>query len=214
MAATSVAALADSDIQGREPASQASGKPLDRPAWIWTTEERLAMRFDPVEAETRRSAYAATLPPRITQASRRPLRADEMVITIDGRRNPELFLPHELFDGLMTGFSPDPAIRDMQRGYYGPGIVSSGFHEDLFWSQLSSVAAQYLDYKYGNSKSSRDASEGCRLADAALRAAREVFGSDQFDRLLYEVVAPLTWMSTVGSASDADELRRVAGGCR
>lgn len=203
-------------------AAAPSREPEQKHAWEWTIAERLAARLDPAkirlrqydaEVGNRRIGVQAVAVPRERPGN----------YSIDGRRNPELLLPHELFVSLMTGFVPDDERRGRNRASLRAGIVSAGFDEQMFWAQLASVASEYAEYSYGDvnpsgaavSQSHRDPDHGCRLRFDALTAARHVFGQERFDRLLYEVVAPGTQVASATTAAEPSaELRRVAAGCR
>src|SRR5947208_1284214 len=75
--------------------------PATKPAWRWTLDERLAARHDPVAAAVRLLELpAAQAAGRIksTAAQIAPDQAD----FISGRKHPELLLPWEIFDYMMT----------------------------------------------------------------------------------------------------------------
>lgn len=130
------------------------------------------------------------------------------------RRHPELNLPHELFDGLMTVFSSDAEIRFLQRDLYiRHGLRYAGFDEATFWSELESLTADYVRIRYDSPSTGRD--DICRARYEALEAARNAFGRERFDKMLYIVVAPLGSMSAGTNGADpAARLRREAEGCR
>ncbi|HUF17178.1 MAG TPA: hypothetical protein VMS12_03945 [Thermoanaerobaculia bacterium] len=203
-------AMAQSEPHGMQPAD-------DKPAWRWTTEERLAVRFDPSRIAERRLEYQDSSSSSGAEAAKgtdAPATSGH-ALTIDGKRHPEIFLPHELFDVLMRGFMPDRELRERQLKSFRAGIVSFGFDESDFWSQLYLVANQYVDYKYRIITSRSESDEKCRAAFAALNGARLLFGQDRFDQFLYEVIAPGTWSSSATNAIDPSaDVRRVAEGCR
>lgn len=179
-----------------------SRSPQQKMGWEWTLEERLAMRTDPVKIAERARETAQNY-------------------SIDGSRNPELLLPHELFQSLLTGFVPDDDRRRRKRESLRAGIIASGFAEELFWAQLRSAASEYIDtYAYPApgavvSLADRRNYGLCRTAFDALQNARQVFGRERFDRFLYEVVAPRVWVASATNAPDpAAELRYVEEGCR
>lgn len=183
--------------------------------WEWTLEERLAVRLDPEKLAKRQEIEDAASRVMGRELQRRHTAQN---YAIEGSRNPELFLPHELFDMLLTGFVPDAKRQAHQRASMRPGIVAAGFDEEIFWAKLRSAASQYIDtYTYpapGRSRSSVPYAM-CRDAFLALNASRQVFGRETFDRLLYEVVAPGTQFAEATSAPDpAAELRFIANGCQ
>jgi hypothetical protein len=92
-----------------------------KPAWQWKAIERLSQRFDPESLRTRAAEQLAE-----EQAVKKafPAPAEEIwkvegsnsggpiVDRAEGRKTPELFLPSELFDSLMSmGFLRNPSIR-------------------------------------------------------------------------------------------------------
>jgi hypothetical protein len=72
--------------------------------WQWTDEERLGARFSPAAIADRNAAYQKSRA-RATSTSAQPAPGQRYVI--DGRRNPELFLRHELLDHLLRGVGPN-----------------------------------------------------------------------------------------------------------
>jgi hypothetical protein len=198
------------------PKSLAADSQAAKAIWQWTLEERLAQRLDPDLIGYRQcraeAGYRAT-------ATEPPNREGETPQnhSVDGSRTPELLLPHELFESLVAGFAADDAKQKRWREALRPGIVGSGFDEDFFWSTLHSAAGEYV----GNGASQQRTSAPrrhfsvCRAAFVALENARQVLGSERFDRFLYEVMAPRTRVTTATSAADpAAELRDIAEGCQ
>jgi hypothetical protein len=180
--------------------------------WEWTTEERLAARLHTAMRPNTEKHTAATA----TEGSQ-AARGGWVEGGLDGRVNPELFLPHELFDGLLTTFMADEKLAAKQRGLYGPLIRQLGYDDREFWNTLQSLSSGYLPYRFGSigstpEKVAKWTAEKCSERHRALEAARSVYGAREFDRLLYVVVAPTAQHS--GSASGGtpaqriDELRR------
>ena len=197
-------------------AADVSIPPTDKKPWEWSLEERLTVRLDPAkiaERQLKAEADVHALGQQTKQAMRE--RADNY--GIDGRQHPELLLPHELLESLLTGFMPDRDGQARWRKYLRPAIKSAGFDELLFWARLNSATSEYVAYKYRDSETSTDRGPDfrCRSAFDALSAARQEFGQERFDRFLYQGVAPLTQVASATTESDpAAELRRVATGCR
>jgi len=203
-------------MSGAEPSEPAA--PQQKKPWEWTVEERLAVRLDPAKIAERQDAAEAGQ--HMARPQSAPVRREDVHnYSIDGSRYPELLLPHELFQSLLTGFVPEDHRRMRQRESLRRGIVAAGFDEELFWTKLRSAAGDYIDnYVYPPPGSIESESRGhktlCRAAFLALNSARQALGREEFDRLLYEVVAPLTQVASATSAADpAAELRQVAGGC-
>ena len=210
-------------------ASGAHGQDSPRPPWKWTDEERIAKRYDPSSMRSREDAYVAE-----TEGAAVAKGRD----VVQGDKNPELFLPSELYRGLlMRAFSPVPeASQGFRDGYQSK---SAGLRiDDDFWQRLERTARPYLDSikaqlalvkEYQTAHPGRRAEidrqddergmTDCRLVIQNLEAARATFGREAFDRFLYEAVAPSMLSASVFGTSDdsyvsADHLRYLAGGCQ
>ena len=213
-----VALLGASTLSAAAP--EASRPPENKKPWEWTLAERLAVRLDPVriaERELENETPHRASPSQVTVREREGVGS----YSIDGRRHPELLVPHELFESLMTGFIPDENRQARYRKNLAVAISAAGFDERVFWSQLYSVASQYVAYKYDQTAHSPDSAinrgrdSRCRLAFEALTAARQLFGQERFDQFLYEGIAPLTQLASATTAPDpAVELKRAAAGCQ
>lgn len=193
-------------------------------AWEWTTEERIASRTNAALAADRVRAMKGSSPAsRIASNSASGAR---MTDGIDGNRNPELFLPHELFEILIRhGY-----VGETWRDYYAPDmLVASNLPAD-FWDRLEVAAPDYvagvqrenelLLKMKGATPAERERLQReiasmiptmCRARIAGLRNARKAFGAS-FDRFLYEHVAPGSSMAT-DDPLDGDRLRTAAEGC-
>jgi hypothetical protein len=186
-------------------------------AWDWTVDERLAARFDPANIKERDEAYVAKYGAAHPELrSERDTPHTELRYRIDGGRNPELFLPHELFDSLLRGVASEEPVRSQVRQNSAAGLRGAGFDPDLFWPALESIAApcvSWIGRRGGQSR--QDQYEKCHARYVALEAARQRFGPAQFDRMLYMVVAPEKQFS-VGTnfPNPKEDLRREAAGCQ
>jgi hypothetical protein len=189
-----------------------------RPAWEWTLEERLTERFDPRKIKERDEAYieanAATHPELRSEQGNPP--QNRVRYGIDGARNPELFLPHELFDYLAKGVGSEAWLRSQVRQHFAGHLRSVGFDPDEFWPALESVATPYLPWvERRGSLTVGERNDKCHARYAALEAARDRFGRAEFDRMLYTVVAPAMQFSAATNLPDPGvDLRREAMGCQ
>jgi hypothetical protein len=224
-------AAAQSPLESRLPSPEQLACPgsdfdTSRP-WQWSPEERLARRFDPA-AMKERSSPEATEPFGIS-VERAPQLARDVVI---GKRNPELFLPFEVFRHLAaTAFAPDLMTRNIFRYLYEQKSRPLGISPDI-WAALERVASPYLNsleeersLAAGLAGASAAAKRRilaaikvvqepqCELRFQALSAARQAIGREIFDRFLYQVVAP---QMTVHSDDEPDpaRLRYIDGGCK
>ena len=185
--------------------------------WQWTIEQRLEKRFDGESIGVRRSIYDAKHLPRIRAAN---LNVDDAVPAfsnnIDGAHNPERFLPHELFEGLLSGLGPDEELARKQRRVFRAGIRALGYDERVFWPQLRFLAERYLSLRHARRTTPATAETADQLSCArneALDAARASFA--RFDEFLYTVIAPLRESTTSGDEELARKwLRRAAEACR
>jgi len=148
---------------------------------------------------------------------------------LDGTRNPALFMPTELHTQLLvTAFDADEARRESWRAVYANRFDLDRFGGD-FWVDLERAAGPFLrqrDRVAGLVRAtarSDAASRGrwrevsdrmqvrlCALAVPALEAARERFGDD-FERFLYEAVAPGLRVPELRSRSEVEFMNE---GCR
>jgi len=159
-----------------------------QPAWSLTTEERLAIRLDAAKMRQREIARSE---------SQRSVTAEPVVpryetYVIDGCRDPELFLPTELFDALLLRLDQSDGAFASKR------------------DALERISARYREAK----RAKADPDELCRLRALALAMARAEFGAAAFDRFLYEAVAPSLSMSFRRSEDAAERLRDQEQGCR
>ncbi|MEP7013376.1 MAG: hypothetical protein ABJC13_23900 [Acidobacteriota bacterium] len=210
-------------------AGAAHGQDSPRPPWKWTDEERIAKRYDPSSMHSRENDYIAK-----TEGAAVAIGRD----VVDGDKNPELFLPSEVYQGLLRrAFSSVPEASQVFRDGYQS--KSGGLRiDDDFWQRLERTARPYLDstkaqlalvkeYQTAHpgrrAEIDRQADErgitDCRLVIQNLEAARATFGREAFDRFLYEAVAPgMSSISVNGASVDsylsADHLRYLAGGCQ
>jgi hypothetical protein len=193
-------------------ATTLSAADQSRQPWNWTTAQRVVDRYDSQHAADRRAAFG----PGLTESASNGPNARQFVL--DGRRNPELFMPHELFDVLLTGVAPDARLRNKQRDSLDPALATLGYTSD-FWSSLASAAAEYLSIRFPTTSPSSAANDAdirrCTARYEALQRARQTFGAATFDRLLYTVVAPtVTRVEVTTSADPAAALLRAERGCR
>jgi hypothetical protein len=208
-----------------------------KPAWEWTLDERIAKRLDPaaIRERTQASERARAEKDGFTPEVRASVGhfAVPVRFVVEGRRDPELLMPFELFGSIIEGVG-EPDNRRGTRTFYRDEIRESGWEEDLFWQTLQEVTAEYwttTDERIAMERRVRTLSDaerralnidvealnisGCRLRAEALQRAREKLGAEKFDRFLYEKVAP-----NVGISSDFPfgneewRLRYIEAGCR
>jgi hypothetical protein len=202
-----------------------------KPAWEWSDEERIGVRFDPASIRERAAAHADSLPPYSqaqaqAQSAQAP-RASQHII--DGSHDPGLFLPVELLDVLLEGLHPNAKFRTHARVALAKDIRGMGYTEDDFWNKLQQLSAPYraltsrpknLTIKRVKTPDGKIASfpidlDRCVARYNLLQSARATFGAQTFQRFLYTAVAPHFWSGESTQRPDpAQELVFIAGGCR
>jgi len=178
--------------------------------WDWTRAERLARRYDSaLAAERRRNT------PQCASG------CGEAFI-VDGRLNPELLLPTELMDTLAGMYTMSNAER---RGAVRAQWLrhAPAAQRDHFWDELHAAGRPFFEswaeFQRLNavletaSESDRERLQArrdevfdslCARRVAALAAARTLFSEKEFDRFLYEAIAPGVFISeSGGTVSDA-----------
>lgn len=211
--------------------TRAAEPPPGKAAWRWTTEERIARRFDPKAMKARVAEVRAE------QHARQklfPKIDDELFVagdegsrsvmdTLDGSKHPELFFPNELFSHLLNdAFPPDREYQSESRLPLKERAAALGFGRDL-WPRLEKAAAPLLKLEAERARrrvepgGEDEAIRLCRVRAQALAAAKSEFGEEAFLRLLYEAVAPGMAREVIGRGlvvEDVDRMRYIAGGCQ
>ena len=228
-------AIAAAAVALRTFAARSSPLPA-RPAWSWSTPERIAERLDPASIRARVDRNAAD-----RQATRRMAgdAADRTASdtrttnVIVGRENPELFLPFELYPQLVSqALSDRPDHRRQSRERLAP-IIGSSETADAFWRALEASATELraneqrmriLAARLNAAPSEADRSiirqqlaglqkPGCAMRAAALRELEARVGRDVLYRVLYEGIAPELSMESREEESAA-RLLFIEGGCQ
>ena len=194
------------------------GSAPDRPIWLWTPAERVAVRSQHHGAP--RSG------PHVESLS---AGSGDGRFFIDGQTSPELFMPLELFNALLQGLSDDEQMRGVNRQILSPGIRAFGFEEAEFWTKLDHATAAFRDQVRARSRSDwsktraelsrkREPTEAdlklCQARAATLQSLRTLFRAEGFDRFLYTVVAPTITITTEGAYEDPDHLLSLERGCQ
>jgi hypothetical protein len=173
--------------------------------WNWTLEERIAARFDAraramrVAASKARAMSFPQMPAADSSGASTPAPSD----VLDGRANPEVFFPTEVFEHFIwkayTLESPvwRQSMRDQSRDI---------LRTDAEWRDLDAIVAPYAaslrrDIELVESEDRANGPQrreiereretlhesNCSLRRDAFRAARARFGKERFDRFLYSV---------------------------
>ncbi|HKS25263.1 MAG TPA: hypothetical protein VJZ76_20880 [Thermoanaerobaculia bacterium] len=170
----------------------------------WDTERRLAERFDDARNAERIAAVKAKSPNLSLDSLMREPGSKHYLIV--GWRNPELFLPHELFESLLDA---DKSTRDS----YGKKLGDFGWEAASFWTTLDELSAGYRAVRY-KQRTASAAATACRARFDALERARQTFGKKKFDAFLYSALPPgMVFTTSTSEADPAASLRREALGC-
>ncbi|MEA2568635.1 MAG: hypothetical protein QOI24_636 [Acidobacteriota bacterium] len=210
-----------------------------KPAWEWTLEERVAKRYDPASLRDRMTREA-TEPfgimsvPQGTIANPSPT-ATRYPSIIIGARDPELFMPWELFDDVVrNAYGDDSAERVEIRAQIEQRAKEANFSlPGGFWEELGRTAKPWIDFgdrveragrrlRVANPIETRElrreidkaADEACTIRFNAFNAVREHFGADWIAQFLYQVVAPDVRLIRAGGADDPVQMLSFEGGCR
>ena len=215
-------------------------KATERAAWQWNDDDRLGVRFDPVSMRERSSREATepygVQPPAVVtrggKASQSSIPADGNVII--GRRNPELFMPFELFGFLIAkGFSEDASERADFRNTLVASIRNGSTKPDVFWAAVDAAASDFIRNQQEerrllarlNASRSDDERSAirqdiknvqqteCSQRAAAINTVVRRVGKEALYRVLYEAIAPTVTVTSFEPDTPA-RLKFIAGGCR
>lgn len=199
-----------------------------REPWMLTVDERIELRTNAALAQARvRERGRMQVSTAQANAEERPI-----VDAFDGRTHPELFLPHQVFEELVSlAFVSAPRTGDVVRRGLKGAVARHGLPPDFF-DRLQSITSVYTSdlWALRDAVASRRQQTGaarergqkqltlrnddvCRSRADALAAARREFGRERLDRFLYEVIA-VNMFSVADRLPDAALLRRAEGGCR
>jgi hypothetical protein len=202
------------------------GATAERKSWQWSVEERIALRTSPAAAKERVGEAKHGSKVTTNQASGRAI-----VDSFDGRTHPELFLPHEVFDELVTlAFAGSPRTRELMRESFSKNAAHYGLPA-TFLDELESMTSVYVadqhalrdlgsgyQAKTGVDQSRTDEAivlkqrDVCSSGAQAFAAARKAFGKERLERFLYDVVA-VHMVYAADRLPDAESLREIEGGC-
>jgi len=168
--------------------------------WQWSLADRLRERLEDKNISERlkdAKAFSAT--------------GSGTKFVVDGKRNPELFLPSELMAFLLSTLTTDPKQQSMIRAGYRPSITAFGWVPETFWSDLETAANAFMRARQ---ESYRERSEeldrtACHSRIQALKAMRSKY--ERFDEFLYTAVAPKNMVVSAKPAT-ADWLTWLEGG--
>lgn len=176
------------------PEERAEKKP-----WELSLDERVQARFG-AEARSRRIAA----------------RGGDI---IEGRRDPSLFFPTELFDSFVTSVYVAPSGDRMRQ--YITAHSTDLFQQASDWAALDPLVGRYVEEikrerellrstgigRDGERTRTPELMEVQRkkrsLEAASLREARKHFGAQRFDRFLYTIIAPRRTIQVTHITSEA-----------
>ena len=157
-------------------------------------------------------------------------------VTIDGKKHPELFFRHELFDELVSVFCPANVHRDAMKAGWGSEIRSLAIDDQAFWAKLERSIGGYRPPYCGkrglirpehrveavrirNFRGEGEVTihvdrQSCRNRYAVFLAARRAVGPATLDEVLYRLVGTKEWISYSSTKPHyVDELLYWETGC-
>lgn len=190
--------------------------------WLWSSDERIRVRFDPNSAKERKG-----------RVSNKMRKAPTDSHVIEGKHDPELFFPWELMDGFLQRIDVPPSRAAQARESFRQAIEGRGWSYDNFWREVDSATAVYIstkkqqiEHRFQLAQSRKQqgvpvnggispylVEEVCRERASALDKVRQGLGKEQFDTFLYTAIAPSTTL-WITADRDATLLNRIERGCR
>lgn len=156
------------------------GAGAEEVVWKLDLRERAARRADPNANTLRHAAWIAK--------GRLPHGHDDNVV--DGGVDPTVLAPIELVEQVTSVFSLDSARQKTFRDQWEVQGAARILGEN-YWTELQNVLRPAIEIERENKRLRRgDDSGPCLARSEALVAARQQWGTETFDRFLYEVVAP------------------------
>ena len=209
-------------------AASAMTAPPSKPIWQWTTDERLAARFDEaarIQSVAAFEAQRAISHARAVALPRRP--AD----SIHGSEHPELLMPFEIFTSFTEaaygadddvarhvqrdatvqasklGLPPEflPTLRKQARAFIAMQREERTLKQQIFTGGMT-------DPQSGMARLRELQKSECASRAAAMRSLRARFGAS-FDRFLYSAIAPGVFRDDFEPIS-ARTLRAEEDGCK
>ena len=204
----------------RRPAARSGGAVTAGAAslpWVMADDERAKLR----------TTTGSGNPSRVRAESTSPAGYSE---SIDGKTHPELFMPYELYDYLLLGLSADDRRAKSAHDQFDPQFEAMGYEPATFWNTVRNTAGPYLQIRLNSRRTVMaftteagkhswvpTSREACLERVLALQRARKSFEPQEFDRLLYIVVARKMVMSGSGTTDQPEhyeQLRFMARGCK
>lgn len=196
--------------------------------WEWPDEARVDALLDETAAAARvRSEQERQRGDRlVTTATSSPGHA--AVDVIDGRKNPHLFFPFELFQHLVKhAYAPDANVRLAYRDSKKTMLRRHGLPADM-WDRLEGITSAYRAARFQAADDARRVEKGdhisgatkpwtatrvCVERHAALIEAQTTFGPS-FRKFLYTAVAPEIHRLLLRRADRAQLISAAKGECK
>ena len=209
-------------------AASAMTAPPSKPIWQWTTDERLAARFDEAARIRRVAAFEAQRAISHARAVALPRRPAD---SIHGSEHPELLMPFEIFTSFTEaaygadddvarhvqrdatvqasklGLPPEflPTLRKQARAFIAMQREERTLKQQIFTGGMT-------DPQSGMARLRELQKSECASRAAAMRNLRARFGAS-FDRFLYSAIAPGVFRDDFEPIS-ARTLRAEEDGCK
>src|SRR5438105_12974208 len=209
-------------------AASAMTAPPSKPIWQWTTDERLAARFDEAARIRRVAAFEAQRAISHARAVALPRRPAD---SIHGSEHPELLMPFEIFTSFTEaaygadddvarhvqrdatvqasklGLPPEflPTLRKQARAFIAMQREERTLKQQIFTGGMT-------DPQSGMARLRELQKSECASRATAMRNLRARFGAS-FDRFLYSAIAPGVFRDDFEPIS-ARTLRAEEDGCK
>ena len=209
-------------------AASAMTAPPSKPIWQWTTDERLAARFDEAARIQRVAAFEAQRAISHARAVALPRRPAD---SIHGSEHPELLMPFEIFTSFTEaaygadddvarhvqrdatvqasklGLPPEflPTLRKQARAFIAMQREERTLKQQIFTGGMT-------DPQSGMARLRELQKSECASRATAMRSLRARFGAS-FDRFLYSAIAPGVFRDDFEPIS-ARTLRAEEDGCK
>jgi hypothetical protein len=195
--------------------------------WRWSDDARVSALLDEraaavrVEAAQRRQSHRGIASSALPQPH-----GTTFVDVIDGRRDPHLFFPFELFQHfVLSAYTPNVNVRIAYRSSKSDALRQHELPADM-WERLEAITAAYrgaMQHEESNapaynrtqqadSRQLRATTSMCRDRHAALLEAQATFGPE-FTKFLYTAVAPDIQRRLLRRADRTRLLRAANGEC-
>lgn len=202
--------------------------------WEWSIDQRISERLEPAAITARLRAFSDAKRTKVQPLISRVEGISDPRFVIDGSRNPELFMPWELLERFLIATTTPSDYREKVRETYALAIIEAGWDIREFWRAVDIAAGPFMasrsDLMFDSQPSAQPnantdsghergdvASRGRAFCAARANALDDLYrqlGEPRFDEFLYTTVAPTLTVVADAEFMTANDLARIARGCR